>query len=169
MSVHCTLCFRQFREPAGESPPWECPYCHGRVGRSRSNSAPEPPVANRFAKVELTRLCARCGERYPAKEEVCPHCGGPSRAAAESHARNLRDAERGYEVEHLATKAGVIGGLCLIGIAIVWFVWGLKQGDFYLYPPGLAVIGLFALANALWREKPLRRPDGSRVGRRPRS
>jgi hypothetical protein len=46
-------------------------------------------------------------------------------------------------------NAGVIGGLLMILIAVVWFVVGLAGGIIFFYPPVLAVIGLIAIAKGL--------------------
>jgi hypothetical protein len=48
-----------------------------------------------------------------------------------------------------STNAGVIGGLLMILIAVVWFVAGLAGGIIFFYPPILGVIGLIAIAKGL--------------------
>jgi hypothetical protein len=42
-------------------------------------------------------------------------------------------------------NAGVVGGLVMILIAVVWFVAGLAVGIIFFYPPILAVIGVIAI------------------------
>jgi hypothetical protein len=42
-------------------------------------------------------------------------------------------------------NAGVIGGLLMILIAVVWFVAGLAAGIIFFYPPILFVLGIVAL------------------------
>lgn len=40
---------------------------------------------------------------------------------------------------------GVVGGLLMMAIAVVWFVGGLMAGWIFFYPPILFIIGLIAL------------------------
>jgi hypothetical protein len=47
------------------------------------------------------------------------------------------------------TNAGVLGGLLMILIAIVWFVGGLMVGYIFFYPPVLLVIGIIAFVKGL--------------------
>lgn len=42
-------------------------------------------------------------------------------------------------------NAGVIGGLLMILIAVIWFVGGLMFGYIFFYPPILLVIGIIAI------------------------
>ena len=42
-------------------------------------------------------------------------------------------------------NSGVVGGILMILIAIVWFVGGLMAGYIFFYPPILAVIGFIAI------------------------
>jgi hypothetical protein len=42
-------------------------------------------------------------------------------------------------------NAGIVGGLLMILIAVVWFVVGLAFGIIFFYPPILAVIGVIAI------------------------
>jgi hypothetical protein len=42
-------------------------------------------------------------------------------------------------------NAGVVGGILMILIALVWFVVGLAGGIIFFYPPILAVIGFVAI------------------------
>jgi len=46
-------------------------------------------------------------------------------------------------------NAGVIGGVLMILIAVIWFVAGLAGGIIFFYPPILAVIGLIAIGKGL--------------------
>jgi hypothetical protein len=42
-------------------------------------------------------------------------------------------------------NAGIVGGILMMLIAIIWFVVGLAGGVIFFYPPVLLVIGLFAM------------------------
>jgi hypothetical protein len=46
-------------------------------------------------------------------------------------------------------NAGVIGGVLMMVIAVVWFVVGLHAGWIFFYPPILFVIGIVALIKGL--------------------
>jgi hypothetical protein len=53
---------------------------------------------------------------------------------------------------HFGTsEAGVIGGIVMILIAVVWFVLGLMAGRVFFYPPILAVLGIAAIVKGLTR------------------
>ncbi|MGH7224468.1 MAG: hypothetical protein ACRELF_14675 [Gemmataceae bacterium] len=42
-------------------------------------------------------------------------------------------------------NAGVIGGVLMILIAVVWFIAGLAGGIIFFYPPVLFVVGIIAI------------------------
>jgi hypothetical protein len=46
-------------------------------------------------------------------------------------------------------NAGVIGGLLMMLLAVVWFVGGLAVGIIFFYPPVLRVLGFIALVKGL--------------------
>lgn len=46
-------------------------------------------------------------------------------------------------------NAGIIGGLLMMLIAVVWFVGGLAVGFIFFYPPVLLVIGFIAFIKGL--------------------
>ncbi len=48
-----------------------------------------------------------------------------------------------------STNAGVLGGLLMIVIAVVWFVLGLAGNRIFFYPPILFVIGVIAVIKGL--------------------
>jgi hypothetical protein len=47
-------------------------------------------------------------------------------------------------------NSGVVGGLLMIIIAVVWFVLGLMADRIFFYPPILLVIGLIAIIKGLF-------------------
>jgi hypothetical protein len=69
--------------------------------------------------------------------------------------RRPRRAERGgprvafEEGWFGSANAGVVGGLLMILIAVVWFVAGLAAGYIFFYPPILFVIGIIAFIKGL--------------------
>jgi hypothetical protein len=50
-----------------------------------------------------------------------------------------------------SANAGVVGGLLMIAIAVIWFVAGLAVGYIIFYPPVLLVVGIIALVKGLSR------------------
>lgn len=51
--------------------------------------------------------------------------------------------------EKRGMKKGVVGGIIMIAIAVVWFFGGLAAGIIFYYPPILLVIGIVALVKGL--------------------
>lgn len=54
-----------------------------------------------------------------------------------------------FTPEKKAIKMGVLGGVLMIAIAIIWFVIGWINGYIYFYPPILLVIGIYALIKGI--------------------
>jgi hypothetical protein len=54
-----------------------------------------------------------------------------------------------FAPEKKGIKAGVLGGIIMIAIALIWFFAGLAAGYIYYYPPILFFIGLYALIKGL--------------------
>lgn len=60
------------------------------------------------------------------------------------------DNEGGFfEPEKKGLQKGVLGGLGMMLIAVVWFVLGWQAGYIYYYPPILFVIGLVGLIKGI--------------------
>lgn len=115
-------------------------------------AAPVPPAAPKTAPSRtaaaptLHRTCPVCNERYPVTEHVCPACG--TRHATATAEREAVEGSA-FAAEKKGIAAGVVGGLTMIGIAVVWFVGGYMAGYIFYYPPVLAVIGLWAVVKGL--------------------
>jgi len=71
-----------------------------------------------------------------------------------------RESERrdAFAPERAGIKAGVVGGIVMIAIAVVWFYLGWQAGFIFFYPPILALIGLVAILKGLL--------EGNLAGRR---
>jgi len=50
-----------------------------------------------------------------------------------------------FAPEKKGIKKGMLGGIAMMAIAVVWFVVGWYAGYIYYYPPILFCIGLYAL------------------------
>ena len=134
---------------------YDCPHCakRMRLAGGAPNAAPPPPPQGTLApagkrKFALERTCPACGVRYPTNEPRCPQCGAGYRKARIR--RDNPDEDRGFfAAEKKGISAGVVGGLVMIAIAVVWFFGGMAVGIIFFYPPILAVIGIFALIKGL--------------------
>ncbi|HMJ69103.1 MAG TPA: hypothetical protein VK508_09410 [Cyclobacteriaceae bacterium] len=54
-----------------------------------------------------------------------------------------------FSMEQKGIKKGVLGGIAMIAIALVWFFVGLAADRIFFYPPVLFVIGIYALIKGL--------------------
>jgi len=54
-----------------------------------------------------------------------------------------------FGAEKRGVKKGVLGGVVMIAIAIVWFVVGLAANRIFFYPPILLIIGVVAVIKGL--------------------
>jgi hypothetical protein len=54
-----------------------------------------------------------------------------------------------FSPENKAIQKGVLGGLGMMAIAVIWFVVGWMSGYIYFYPPILFVIGIYALIKGM--------------------
>jgi hypothetical protein len=50
-----------------------------------------------------------------------------------------------FAPEKAGVKKGMLGGIIMIAIAVVWFFGGLAAGYVFYYPPILFAIGVYAL------------------------
>jgi hypothetical protein len=55
----------------------------------------------------------------------------------------------GTSLENKGIKKGVLGGVIMIVIAVVWFFLGLAADRIFFYPPVLFCIGLYALIKGM--------------------
>jgi hypothetical protein len=56
----------------------------------------------------------------------------------------------GFGWEHKGWDAGMIGGLVMMAIALVWFFGGLALGVIFYYPPILFIVGLVGFFRGLF-------------------
>ena len=54
-----------------------------------------------------------------------------------------------FASEKRGIKKGMLGGLAMMGIAVVWFVGGYAAGFIFYYPPVLFLIGLYGFGKGL--------------------
>jgi hypothetical protein len=80
---------------------------------------------------------------------MCPRCGTNYRAGMESRQAEKAGRGGGFAPEKAALNKGVLGGVLLIVIAVVWFVLGMSAGYIFYYPPILALIGVYGIFKGL--------------------
>jgi hypothetical protein len=54
-----------------------------------------------------------------------------------------------FRLEKHGIERGALGGIAMMGIAVVWFVVGLMCNYIFFYPPILFLIGLYAFVKGL--------------------
>jgi hypothetical protein len=70
--------------------------------------------------------------------------------ALEKAAMDEETATRGgFSIEQKGVRKGMLGGIAMIAIALVWFFVGLAADRIFFYPPILFVIGVYALIKGL--------------------
>jgi len=150
-NLRCPHCSEQFHSE-GTGGTAKCPKCQ------RSFSAPSLKLG------ALKRTCPSCGERYSGPIARCPACGVDYRDAKEE---KFQDTQGPLAPERAGIRKGVLGGIAMIVIAVIWFVLGHMAGRIFIYPPILAVIGIFAVVRGL-SEGNLAGENSGKRGRRPR-
>jgi hypothetical protein len=78
--------------------------------------------------------------------------------ALEKAAQESDNSGGGFAPEKAGVKKGVLGGVVMIVIAVVWFFAGLAADRIFFYPPILFVIGLYALIKGI--------ADGNMAGKK---
>ena len=149
--ISCSACHAGFTAPdslGGKK--GRCPKCGATIevpaAASDSAEAPEAVVADDGELV----ACGGCGASFSSAAARCPSCGVARRRAA-------RPEGGAFELEQRAMNKGVLGGVGLIVVAVIWFVVGYLNGFIFYYPPVLAVLGLIAIGKGL-TAKPTRAP-----------
>ena len=90
--------------------------------------------------------------REPPTERLPPRDRPPEPAVRPRRPRTPKSRaprvafERGW---FGSVNAGVVGGLLMMLIAIVWFVVGLSLGIIFFYPPILLVLGFIAMVKGI--------------------
>lgn len=73
------------------------------------------------------------------------------------------ESEKGdfFGPEKRGIQKGVVGGLIMIVIAVVWFFVGLAGGYIFFYPPILFVIGIYAILRGIYTHNIAGKPKGT--------
>ncbi len=99
-------------------------------------------------------VCGLTNEK-PAFEEECPDFQADEKQI--EYYKNRKEAEEQegdtgggfFEPEKKGLQKGVLGGVAMMVIAVVWFVLGWQAGYIYYYPPILFIIGLVGLIKGI--------------------
>ncbi len=174
--VRCRSCGESVDVAAPGPPPTLHSASEGDVivrarmpGAGSPAAAASSPAAPRAASVGLQSTCPACGERYPAARGTrCPACGKDGRALRQG-IESERAQGDGFAPERAGLNAGVLGGIAMLAIAVIWFFVGYEAGVIFFYPPLLALLGVFGIVKGMAdgnlageRREPPRRRRGSR-------
>lgn len=98
-------------------------------------------------------VCSLTNEK-PAFEDKCPDFNVDQAEVdryAERDARleETEDSSGYFTPEKKGLEKGVLGGIAMMVIAVVWFVVGWMAGRIFFYPPILFIIGLVGLIRGM--------------------
>ncbi len=162
ISCDCGRSLRLKEELAGRRV--RCPACQGVLTVPRLPSAEDEALAILLADSPEEKPRPTSPVRREAPPEPTP-APRPQPWAAPSRDLDVRKKEKkgrerdgspgvAFEEGWFGSfNAGVVGGLLMVLIAVVWFVLGLAGGIIFFYPPILFVIGLVAIARGLFSQK----------------
>jgi hypothetical protein len=93
-------------------------------------------------------------QQKPAFEGTCPSFNLDKPEAdrlieREKEIASQAESSGGFGMEKKGIKKGVVGGVIMILIAVVWFFAGLAADRIFFYPPILFFIGLYAVVKGL--------------------
>ena len=108
---------------------------------------------NRKMNPAIGLACGLTNEK-PAFEDKCPDFRIDQPEAdrlvkLERDAKEEEETSGHFAPEKKAIKMGVLGGVVMIALSIIWFIVGWINGYIYFYPPILLVIGVYALIKGL--------------------
>lgn len=87
----------------------------------------------------------------PSDPTPSGHSLAPAYNAYASPALGQPDAYSGaFGTEKKGMDAGILGGIGLMLLAVVWFFGGLAAGIIFFYPPILFIIGIVAVVRGLF-------------------
>jgi hypothetical protein len=99
-------------------------------------------------KINGKRMCQQCILKL---EEQAKQSDVLEDIQEERTDQDITEQEKSgfFGLEKQGIKKGVVGGLIMMTIAVVWFVVGYAAGYIFYYPPILFIIGIFALVKGL--------------------
>lgn len=107
---------------------------------------------NRHMNPAIGLVCNLTNEK-PAFDDKCVNLVVDQKEAdrlVQLERQAKEDEDTGtFSPEKKAIQKGVLGGLGMMAIAVIWFVVGWMSGYIYFYPPILFAIGIYALIKGI--------------------
>jgi phage FluMu protein Com len=160
--IRCPECSKPLQVSGGlAGKTGKCPSCGTLMkipapspaapGPERMPPVRKPPRRPGASQAETPGLPPR---KPPVRAQGAPDPDVPQIQVTEpdwgSTLRQRSASEGGFFApEKKGIQAGVLGGVTMIAISLVWFIGGLAAGIIFYDPPILFVIGLFALIQGL--------------------
>lgn len=120
-----------------QAPADECLKCGLVIAKYR----PKPAVGSRAAPERQMR----------SRDEIQADLANQGYAPRERVAASDQVEEEGFFApERRGLKKGIVGGIVMMAIAVVWFGLGWAAGYIFFYPPVLFVIGLFGALKGIF-------------------
>jgi phage FluMu protein Com len=171
LRVDCQHCGKLFFVPAkfaGQK--GKCPECNNPMAVPQATVAAPAPAAPKVRSVRPAVASQPQDEfpfapmaEIPDVEAESPFAQIGKSTSTTRRAGRRTEGGRGdgsFELERKGINGGVIGGILMMGIAVIWFVGGLMMDLIFIYPPILFVIGAVGLIKGL--------ADGNMAGKKRR-
>lgn len=171
MPVECPQCGKQLQVPvAAGGKNGRCPQCShvftlpAWMAEIEDDELPElaplsyAPPSYTPSDYQLPAFSPQASLAYPPAANVpggYPQAANPflpsAPAPAVAPAAQPDKYNHAFGLEQRAFDAGILGGLALMALSVVWFVGGLFFDIIFYYPPILFLVGLAALVRGIYR------------------
>jgi phage FluMu protein Com len=161
IEVACPQCGKTLSVPfsaAGKL--GRCPNCKRvfPIDMPRETARPEPidygsrtkERADDDAALALMQPSAAAANNYAPTNYAASNYAASNYAPAVPPPEPAKSYNHGFGWEHRGWDKGMLGGLAMMGIAVLWFFVGLACGVIFYYPPILFVIGLVGFFRGLF-------------------
>lgn len=141
LKVKCSECGKQLKVPArlgGKT--GKCPNCGERI---------EIPFSP-HGILEYDNASSELSDDDFVDESI-PAFGANNHGRMSDKDQPEKREWAGFGIEKKGWDAGILGGLAMMAIAVIWFVVGLMAGWIFYYPPILFVIGLIGFIRGLFQ------------------
>jgi hypothetical protein len=155
IQVTCPQCKRSLTVPADSvGKQGRCPSCSSLFPVQASVEAQFDKLSRAVASIDPYRAPTAGNDpaqplpaqpSAPTTPLASPYPPAPRATATTGSGKY----SHGFGWEHRGWDAGVLGGLTMMGIAVLWFVLGLACGIVFYYPPILFVVGLIGLVRGV--------------------
>ena len=156
MPVQCPQCGKQLMVPASSGgKQGRCPQCSHVFtvpAWMQEVEADEDLRLAPMANDPLASLPPASG--YQLQPQAAnPYAPGvnPYAPSAQTATANPEKYNHAFGLEQRAFDAGIIGGILLMVVSVIWFVAGLFFDIIFFYPPILFLIGLAAFIRGLYK------------------